>query len=197
MIPLKTIGYSIYILALIFGGNIIVNLLGHHFYEVDPAQLQKPFDLVHEVLPDLPAETLLTNIIPWGLALYATTRPGFQSMLLLFASKIFLILLLRTLTTISTILPKYEKCDITLSSIGGLLNGGCYEKVFSSHTAVVYLMIIILLDSNHLSSLASSILLGFQLFFISLTRSHYTVDILVALIITFFVHDGDYGLQLV
>jgi hypothetical protein len=191
MIPVSIWIQILFLTALVFIGNFIVNAIGLWHYEHTGSE--ELFDFVHQLLPDLPYETLLTNIVPIGLAVYAVTRADVESIALKFASKILLILLLRSITTIVTILPKYKKCDVDITTPIGLINGGCYEKVFSSHTSVIYVLLMTLFDAGHLSQLVSSLLLGTELFFISLTRSHYTIDILLGLIISFFVYEGDYG----
>ena len=92
-------------------------------------------------------------------------------------------MLIRAFTTISTILPKHKICNETIG-IRSLLLGGCYDKIFSGHTSFT-LLLTLLYYREHIINLP--LLLGINaanILAILATRSHYTVDVLLAIFVT-------------
>jgi len=108
-----------------------------------------------------------------------------------FFGKFLIILLVRALTIVSTILPKHEKCDDNLNWYD-YIRGQCYDKVFSGHISFVLLLCLIMLREKILSVPTFFAILTTQFASIILTRSHYTVDVILGIVITYLVYDGDY-----
>lgn len=97
------------------------------------------------------------------------------------------------MTTLSTIFPKEERCDDDIDWTTPF-NGGCYDKVFSAHTAIVTLFTLIFWRENLLSTEAFWGLNIAQMAIIVFTRAHYTVDVILGFLITYLVYDGKYSI---
>ena len=119
-----------------------------------------------------------------------------------FVLKFCIIVFLRSLTIIVTILPKnmsnvntikpkkYEK----LTLFDKMVSGGCYDKMFSGHFAFGLLLSLLIFKYNIVSvnilNVISVILINvFHLMILSVTRSHYTMDMIVSLYVTLFVYN--------
>ena len=92
-------------------------------------------------------------------------------------------MLIRSVSILSTILPSHQKCDkeIYLSSV---FYGGCYDKIFSGHTSFI-LLLTLLYFREHIINMPTLIALNAtNILLILATRSHYTVDILLAIFVT-------------
>ena len=96
------------------------------------------------------------------------------------------IFLVRCITIYSTILPKLDHCDV--KNIFYLcFFGGCYDKIFSGHFAVTYLLTLLLHENNYINTYvlwAINIINGL---FIIVSRNHYTIDIVVSLFVVWLV----------
>lgn len=118
-----------------------------------------------------------------------------------FILKFCIIVFLRSLTIIVTILPKntsnvickpkkYEK----LTLFDKMVSGGCYDKMFSGHFAFGLLLSLLIFKYNivnvNILNVISFILINvFHLMILSVTRSHYTMDMIVSLYVTLFVYN--------
>lgn len=176
---MKTL-YLILILIIIFGSNYITLKLGEQHYNNNICEL---FDIFHIILPDLHNyENVINYILFIGLAsLYFL---GTNALITEYISKLIIILLVRAFTIISTILPKHNNCDEKLS-LRSFIVGGCYDKIFSGHTAAI-LLLTLLYFKEHIINIPS--LIGINLIntlLIIATRSHYTIDVLLAVFVTF------------
>ena len=176
------------LLAFIFVSNYLTHVFGKQFYE-SQTNNGKIFDILHEITPDLHDYRAYNDII-LGLTIVSFFFVPF-TLIQEFLGKFILIMFVRALTIVSTILPKHEKCEPKLDWIQ-MVKGQCYDKVFSGHTAFVLLATLIFLREG---------IIGLPMFFlvnllnmtsIILTRSHYTIDIILAVVITYLVYDGDY-----
>lgn len=98
-----------------------------------------------------------------------------------------IILLLRSITTSSTILPPINSnCDFKLS-MNTFMEGHCLDKIFSGHTAFSLLLVFVCNKFNILSNSFIYILLFIQFVLavsLILTREHYTVDVILGYLIT-------------
>jgi hypothetical protein len=114
-----------------------------------------------------------------------------------FVLKFLIIILLRSLTIISTILPKnnnnvkIDKKYNNLSLFDKIIGAG-YDKMFSGHFAFGLLLTLLyfkynILESNWFNTIIFFIINLIHLFILSITRSHYTMDMIVSLYVTLFV----------
>jgi hypothetical protein len=178
-----------FLLLLVFVSNYYVQVLGNEFYKSD--QKGKIFDLLHITLPDLHEYKPYNYVIITLTALSFFFIPNPIPIVKEFAGKFLLIMVVRAITTIATILPKHDKCDTQM----GLLDyfkGNCYDKVFSGHTAFVLLATLIFWRQGLISPAFFYFINILNMAIIILTRSHYTVDVILAVVITYLVYDGDY-----
>jgi len=182
--------WVLFLASIIITSNYWTHELGMAFYEKTENN-GKVFDLFHSITPDLSSYKPYNDIIVSATALSFLFIPKGMELFKEFAAKFILIMVIRALTTISTILPKHEKCDAT-PKFSRYLRGQCYDKVFSGHTSFVLLATLIFFREGILGWTG---FLGINIANITsiiLTRSHYTVDIVLAILITLLVYDGDY-----
>lgn len=87
----------------------------------------------------------------------------------------------------STILPDYsESCQVRL------LNGGCNDLLCSGHFSIVCLIYLLIIKYNFINSTYNNYLIIITIlygFIPILTKKHYTIDILVAVIIVLWINN--------
>jgi hypothetical protein len=122
-----------------------------------------------------------------------------------FLLKFLIIIFLRSVTIISTILPKNTPVEVKPDKYGNLslfdktIGGGCYDKMFSGHFAFGLLLTLLMfkyniVENNILNILLFIVLNAVHLFILGVTRSHYTMDMIVSLYVTLFVYNLDINL---
>lgn len=182
--------WVLFLASIIVTSNYWTHELGMAFYDKTENN-GKVFDLLHSITPDMSDLKQYNDIVVSAVALSFLFVSNGVELFKEFAAKFILIMVIRALTTISTILPKHEKCDAT-PRWSRYIRGQCYDKVFSGHTSFVLLATLIYLREGILGWPG---FIGINLANITgiiLTRSHYTVDIVLAILITLLVYDGDY-----
>ena len=174
--------YIILILMILFiliSNYYTLKIGASHYNSTDKFQL---FDVFHNILPDLYEYHYLVDIfgILGFLSLFIFLD---KPIIIEFFSKFIIIMFIRAFTIISTILPKHETCPDEFYLRSYLL-GGCYDKIFSGHTSFILLMTLMYYREYiiDMSSLIGINLLNILL--ILATRSHYTVDIILATFVT-------------
>lgn len=183
--------YVIAIVSFIMLMNYIVQRVGEYHYSKHGNN--KLFDLFHTILPKINPNSIIYNLIPASILIFTILQPNSSEIFKDFFIKFALVMFVRALTIISTILPKDEHCDIKVDFFS-LINGGCYDKVFSGHTALVTLLSLELYKYNALTIPAIIAIIAANSLILLLTRSHYTVDIVLAILISYLVYDGDYSI---
>lgn len=122
-----------------------------------------------------------------------------------FILKFLIIIFLRSLTIMATILPKNTPVEVIPDEYGNLslfdktIGGGCYDKMFSGHFAFGLLLTLLMfkhqiIETNALNIGLFSLLNILHLFILGVTRSHYTMDMIVSLYVTLFVYNLDINL---
>jgi hypothetical protein len=172
--------YLIIILIIIFLSNYATLKLGeYHYKKTNTFEL---FDIFHKTLPDLHKYHDIVDLI--GLAgiisLFFVSNDNLTTE---FISKFIIIMFIRAFTIVSTILPKHEICEVNFS-LREFFLGGCYDKIFSGHTSFT-LLLTLLYFREHIIGIIP--LLGINIInclLILATRSHYTVDVLLAIFVT-------------
>jgi len=178
----------IILFAIISLFSYLTHLNGNKFYEnriknnkINP----KVYDIGHKYLPNLSENNfLLTTInifvvIPPLIIFLLYGNDIFYEFIYYF----FIIYLIRMIMINLTILPKYKMCEDKFE-IYNLFNGHCYDKIFSGHFASIFLLILIVYKHNIITNIPILIIYGlFNFISILLTRSHYTIDIIVAIIV--------------
>lgn len=189
---LETILYIVFILFIINCSTYVTNWLGKQFYEKE-FHVNSIFDVFHEYTPDFHKWEVVVNLIPFGILGCLFFCGLSLDAIKEFAWKLLLIYIIRALTVITTILPKHEKCDYEVGSFSiSTFIGGCYDKVFSGHMALTLLGTLIYYRENYISFSSFAFLNSLEALLLILTRAHYTIDVLLAILITYLVYDGDY-----
>jgi membrane-associated phospholipid phosphatase len=183
------ITYIITIILFIYGIQYAIQANGDLHYSKN----NKIFDIIHLNTFDLNKYTWIINIIPLGLLGYVLFGSKQSNLISEFFYKFLLILILRAIIAISTILPKHEKCEVKYD-IQFILEGGCYDKLFSGHTAIVTLLTLMFVREKYISLSSFWILNIINMSLIILTHAHYTADVLLGFIITYLVYDGNYNI---
>jgi hypothetical protein len=168
--------------------NRIVQEIGHYHYTNSPDEL---YDIGWKYGPDLSKYSDAVNIIPTLIVLSLFFLPTTDSILKEFLIKFTIIMLVRAMTTISTILPKDESCEHE-PSLQMFVAGGCYDKVFSAHTAFVALFTLIFLSKTFITTRLFWLINLVNMAILVFTRGHYTVDVILGFVITYLVYDGKY-----
>jgi hypothetical protein len=103
-----------------------------------------------------------------------------------FFTKHGILFYLRPLLFSSTLLPDSSQMCLTSQSIGS-----CFDLIFSGHSSIMFLTTYLLRDIFNIGAILFYVLQFNNLltsFLIIACRNHYTVDVLLAIIITHFVY---------
>lgn len=181
------------LIATVLFGSYIVDEIGVYFYEKQEHTSTKIFDLIHEFTPDLHEHEVWVNVIPVIILIsfFLLKEPSGFQLAKEFTGKFLILLFIRTLMLLSTVLPKHEKCTRRFSW-KNCFKGQCYDKSFSGHTALVFLACLIFLREDIIPFWGLCLIMTTQISLILLTRSHYTIDVVIALLFTYLVYGGDY-----
>jgi hypothetical protein len=147
---------------------------------------QKIFDIGHKYLPDLSHNNtmhiLMNIIILLPLFYYYEIFPEFISYMIP-------IMTFRALTTTVTILPKSKCCEDESYGAINMIHGHCYDKIFSGHFSMTIMISSILYEKKLVNNVyvlgAYNIISALM---ILLTRSHYTVDLLIGGYVAYTAH---------
>lgn len=185
--------YICFLIATVLFGSYIVDEIGVYFYEKQEHTSTKIFDLIHEFTPDLHEHEVWVNVIPVIILIsfFLLKEPSGFQLAKEFTGKFLILLFIRTLMLLSTVLPKHEKCTRRFSW-KNCFKGQCYDKSFSGHTALVFLACLIFLREDIIPFWGLCLIMTTQISLILLTRSHYTIDVVIALLFTYLVYGGDY-----
>jgi hypothetical protein len=111
-------------------------------------------------------------------------------------SYMIVLMLIRSICTLVTILPKYKSCDDGIFGIKELVFGHCYDKIFSGHFASFLLLTLLLLEKGVWSLFIIAPLCIFYGILIICLRYHYTIDIIVAFFVTMYVFQNNMKINL-
>lgn len=185
---MENIPYVSLVVTSIVSSSYATDVLGKMHYE---SGAQGVFDITHSIIPDYYQHEVATNYIPLTLIATVPFLPNSYQLAEEFSSRFLLICLLRAITIVSTILPKHPKCTNQFG-LKTIFHGQAYDKIFSGHTSFVLLATLLLSREKLLSSWLFYTLNATEISIILATRSHYTVDVILACIITYLLHEGNY-----
>lgn len=162
---------------------------GKHFYasrvkngKTNP----KVFDIGHKYIPDYSnnakIETLLNILTLLPTAFFMLK--GDQQ----FFTYSITIQIIRLLFIFVTILPKHKTCDDEKYTLSNIFNGHCYDKIFSGHFATVVLSCLILYYTYNVPLSYLIVYMVVVAGLILATRSHYTIDMVVATVVAHWVY---------
>jgi hypothetical protein len=181
----------LFLLGLIVLSNYWTHELGRNFYKGDQKTIQV-FDLVHSLTPDLHHYREYNDTIAVATIISFFFIPT-TTVLSEILAKFLLIMALRSVTIVCTILPKHHNSEEGMDWLA-YIRGHCYDKIFSGHTAFVFLTTLVYYREGYISLPILLMINVANMTSILLTRSHYTVDVILALFITYFIYNGDYHL---
>lgn len=174
-----------------FGISYLVHRNGSSYYksraESGKCVYPKVYDLGHRYLPDLSQNKAalwmsdIMAIVPLVVC-YVLGLDTFYKVWLA-------VMVFRWLTMSATILPRNKHCDDSSYGVYNLFIGHCYDKVFSGHFAATFLFSLVLYHAGvvtHIPALA--LYNGMHAWIILATRSHYTIDLIVAALVVFSAH---------
>lgn len=168
-----------------FAGNYASNKIGQRHYDMD--ENKDIFDFGHILLPRWrvrPFEILLLESLPLLSVFIRGVGPVLDA-LPDFMYVFGWVLLLRILTTVSTILPRDDECDADHFGIKQVIGGFCFDKIFSGHTAFSVVVAMTMVKHGIWSPGLAWIYPLWMGLYLLLTRGHYTVDVLLGAIIAF------------
>ena len=153
---------------------------------IDNNNLKQLDDILYNIIPNLYNYEYIVNIFLLLLLLPLIINPKKKYFVSIF--KYFsIIIFLRCITVCVTIIPPTKNCkQIEYNNIYSFLNGHCIDKIFSGHTSFMIILFFIIYKNKILNN---NLLLGYLFlilinsFLIVATRSHYTVDVILAYII--------------
>ena len=181
--------YIATIISFIYAIQYLIQRWGKEHYEDKVGK--DIFDITHKNSPNLYKYAWVANIIPLAMLLVLFFGAKESDLIAEFFFKFLFILIIRALVGISTILPKHEDCEVKFN-LQFLLEGGCYDKLFSGHTAIVALISVLLARDGFMSSGIFWLINAVNMGLIVLTRAHYTADVLLGFVIAYLVGNGDY-----
>lgn len=97
-----------------------------------------------------------------------------------------IIIFLRTITTQVTLIPAQSVCTIP-RGIDRYLNGHCIDKIFSGHTSATFLIVLLYYKYGIVKKPYIYVLMALQMimaFSLIVTKNHYTIDVILAYMIT-------------
>jgi len=179
--PLSTAAFVVSAAASVSAANVVANSTGHQHYKNQPQNFEI-FDVGHRLIPQInvPDAFLSVYSMVWIPFLFMMPSQAETKTLLLRMGSIYVaMMLLRAVTTLVTILPSSNaSCDGSVSWFT-LIDGGCYDKIFSGHSLAAGLVSLGLVSSKVWSPLTGAAYSIGMALLLLITRGHFTVDILL------------------
>ena len=140
--------YKLVILLIIIYMNFYTNKQGSKFYNNrlhNKKTNQKIYDIGHKYLPNYSKNKFLHIIHDYTtIIIYLYLIIFNKNLLLDYVYLSLIIKLIRSFTIPITILPKDKNCKEE-NTFKTLINGSCYDKIFSGHFSLFLLFIILML----------------------------------------------------
>ena len=161
---------------------------GEDFFDnVKSKQKAKIYDIVHSNLPSTRNLKLIIDTIPYILffsVLFIDLQLFYNVLGILIP-----VFIIRLLIINITILPKDKKCDIKKDSCPYI--GGCYDKIYSGHFAVVFTCLLFLYKTKYINLATLSLPSIVMALLIITSRSHYTIDIFVSFLMVLLLYQNN------
>lgn len=183
--------------------TILLHFVTTHFvwttgtkYYIQSPRDKPIYDIVHFNTTDYSQYNYTKNwfMILFLLPIFVNFDKVSKNFLYELVLKFCIIVIIRSITMFSTILPRQNGCEVKQLGLFNMTIGGtCYDKMFSGHFALGFLITLMLFKYGILKQNARNIgLFGLiniaHAIILTITRSHYTMDVIVAFFITFFVN---------
>jgi hypothetical protein len=184
----KMLIFSILLLYLIYSHfiNKYLHSIGKDHYN-DEARV---YDICHMYLPNYEKYEFIGNIYITIILLFVLFKPS-KSISIIFDLIAFIIPIyfIRSILTLITVLPKSSECNYNPSL--AFINGGCYDKIFSGHSAFLFILTL-LLNKYKIINFATLIILNIMnVSIILLTRTHYTIDVIVSFLVSYLMYSNN------
>jgi len=177
--------FIIYLIYSYFINNYLQNVGIQHYH--DDARV---YDICHKILPNYEKYEFIGNIFIPIVFLLMFLKPK-QTITIFFELFAFMIPIyfIRSIFVLITVLPNSHKCNYTENF--AFLNGGCYDKIFSGHTALVFILTLLLNKYNIINFATLILLNSINVSIILLTRTHYTIDVIVSFLVCYIVYKNN------
>ena len=190
--------YAITVIAVYFCAHVYMNSYaqkaGNDFYTYQEGEPEnRVYDILHENLPDEHKLEWLINAV-FAASLIPLLLHFNMKFITEYLGLMLTVYILRDITINLTILPKHEKCELT-EGISTHINGSCYDKIFSAHFAAVFILSILYYSYKYITNVPLLVLWNLMnALIIILTRAHYTIDVVVSVLVCYLVYDKDLNL---
>jgi hypothetical protein len=171
------IGFHSLLAKFVYTKGISIGLLGK----------EPLYDLIQDLLPNLQSHRIIPeilHIIPVALLAYYTAIFWHRDCLSEFFLKHGSLMFLRGILFTSTLLPdSSQMCHLSNHF------GGCFDLMFSGHSTITFLCTLLLVKHFPLSKFLKQTLfvnVFLTSILIILCRNHYTVDVVISLVLTYF-----------
>jgi len=163
---------------------------GDKFYTMNNFTTPKVYDLLHDILPDIHTHEWLTNAMI-GLSFVPLLAKWNAGFFIEYVGLMLTIFIIRDIVINLTILPKHEKCEVSTGIVSHIV-GNCYDKIFSAHFAVVFMLSLMYYLYKYITNIPVLIIWNLaNALIIIASRSHYTIDIFVSILVCMIVYDRD------
>lgn len=136
----------------------------------------KVYDILHRTLPEWHSYNTFHDIVTMAFVLPLLAYPE----ILPYYIKLWLIVfLVRSITVNLTILPKYKECTPSQWNV----MRRCYDKIFSGHFATVFLAAALYVQYGIINVTTACMMVLTVSFGAIVTRDHYTIDLVVSLMV--------------
>jgi len=182
----SAVGFHILMMIFTFNKGMSIGLQHHKpLYDVvqqNTINLRR-IRIIPEILHFIPIVMLLIyTLYSFYNSQYTIGITSFET----FFTKHGILFYLRPILFSSTLLPDSSQMCLTSQSIGS-----CFDLIFSGHSSIMFLTTYLLRDIFNIGAILFYALQFnniFTSFLIIACRNHYTVDVLLAIIITHFVY---------
>lgn len=168
----------------VWTGNYVATRVGRDQLEERGTCRQPVLDIGHALLPQIQfplAVTLLYSALWVPFVALSSARTVITQRIGL---RVMFLFALRAITNAVTILPKQEACESKFKW-HMMFNGGCYDKVFSGHSALTLLVSMALVTYGIWPAWAGWAYTGGMVAMLLVSRGHYTVDVVLGLALAF------------
>jgi hypothetical protein len=166
-----------------YGVNKFTHEIGNgHYHDND-----RLYDMCHNQLPNYEKYEWIGNLYVFFVLLFVLFKPS-RSILILFLLLAYMIPIyfVRSIFTLVTVLPKSSTC--VHDPYTAFVNGGCYDKIFSGHVAVLFVLTL-LLNKYKIISMNTLIMLNIvHVLIVLMTRTHYTIDVIVSFCVSYLMY---------
>ncbi len=184
----KMLIIGIAILYLIYSHfiNKYLDIIGKDHYD-DEIRI---YDLCHSHLPNYEKYEFIGNIYIVIVLLFVLWKPS-KTISIVFDLIAFIIPIyfIRSILTLINVLPKSSECNYNPQL--AWINGGCYDKIFSGHSAFLFILTLLLNKYKIINFAALIILNIINVSIILLTRTHYTIDIIVSFLVSYLMYSNN------